>query len=195
MEEGPKKFRFEVSGDALAASIDGFGAFRDIAIRHLANLGILKPENPVIDRLGWYPQEASLAAFARITEEAGPGVLFEIGQRLPDNLQLPPFVVDIHSSIRAVDLAYHINHRKDGVVMFNEVTGKMLEGIGHYGNQAVLGEKKIISVCDTPYPCELDRGALYAMSAKFEPRAQVVHEEGTLCRKMGGRSCTYVITW
>jgi hypothetical protein len=77
--------------------------------------------------------------------------------------------------------------------MFSLETGAMLEGIGHYGYAP--GEREIISVCNTPYPCDLDRGILTAMARAYEPNCRVAHDDSRPCRKRGADSCTYVVTW
>lgn len=93
------------------------------------------------------------------------------------------------------DVAYHMNHRRNGQLMFNPATGVMLEGIGHYGYKREPGERKIISVCDNPYPCKLDHGILTTVARRFQLRALVTHDDTKPCRAKGGNDCTYVVTW
>jgi hypothetical protein len=88
-----------------------------------------------------------------------------------------------------------MNHRKLGQEMFSPATGKMLEGIGHYGYEEIPGKKLIISVCNNPYPCAFDRGILAAMAQRFELSSSVAHDNAKPCRKNGADSCTYMISW
>ena len=74
-------------------------------------------------------------------------------------------------------------------------TGEMTEGIGHYGYEKVENKNKIISKCENPFPCYFDRGLLTAMAQKFENTAEVKHDDSKSCRRKGGESCTYIITW
>jgi hypothetical protein len=94
-----------------------------------------------------------------------------------------------------VDVAYHINHRKNGVPLFDMNRGTMSEGIGHYGYERIAGKNKIVSLCKNPYPCAFDHGILTAMARKFAPAAKVTHDDSKECRSKGADSCTYVITW
>jgi hypothetical protein len=50
-------------------------------------------------------------------------------------------------------------------------------------------------IMETPYPCEFDRGLVTALAARFEPMTKTVHDNDAPCRKKGGASCTYVVTW
>lgn len=59
--------------------------------------------------------------------------MYNIGLSIPENAVFPPWVVDIDTAVKAIDIAYHLNHRKDGKPLFDMKTGTMSEGIGHYG--------------------------------------------------------------
>lgn len=188
----------EVSGMSLGAIVEGFGAFTSLAMKYLDKHGLVVPtvgKKPALDTTKWYPLEKWLAAHDAIAAEIGPSVMFDIGLSIPKNAKFPFPVKDIEGALQALDIGYHMNHRKNGTVMFDPGTGKMLEGIGHYGCQRVPGERKIIAVCDTTYPCQLDQGIYTALSRKFEPRALVTHDDNKPCRTKEGRSCTYIITW
>jgi hypothetical protein len=81
--------------------------------------------------------------------------------------------VDIDTVIQAIDVAYHLNHRKNGKPLFdfravqaasttlslqNKAVGldmqvvSMREGIRHYDYERVWGERRIISVCENSLP-------------------------------------------
>jgi methylthioribose-1-phosphate isomerase len=198
MQFQPLEPGIEVSGQSLGAFVQGFKAFRSIANKYMEMYGLVRAEvgkKPFVDTTRWYAQEAWLKAYECIVKEIGYSVLFDIGASIPQNAIFPPWIKDVDTAIQSIDVAYHMNHRKAGVVMFDEATGVMLEGIGHYGYRRIPAEQRIVSVCDTPYPCEVDFGIVSAMAEKFQRRAKTVHDEAAPCRKRGDRSCRYVVTW
>jgi hypothetical protein len=108
----------------------------------------------------------------------------------------PPWVVDRDTAIKAIDIAYHLNHRKKGELLFDINTGTMTEGIGHYGyEQDRFGKNQIVSVSHNPYPCAFDHGIITAMAHKFQPAALIKHDDTKECRSNGAETCTYNITW
>jgi hypothetical protein len=184
----------EVSGHSLGAIVEGFKAFRSVALKVMAQHG-LTGKKAGIDTAAWYPLGGFLKAYNAIALEVGTNVLFDIGESIPRNAKFPDSINDIDSAMRANDVAYHMNHRKSGVAMFNPATGVMLEGIGHYGYRRDGGERKIVVVCDNPYPCRFDHGILNAMAKRFELRSSVSHDDSKTCRAKGGLACTYVVSW
>ena len=187
----------EFSGGMAEAIIEAFKLFPSVAYRKLLDHGIgtMKGKDVVIDRQAWYPIGSWLAAFDAFAESVGPRALQQIGQNVPKHAALPPGINDINGSIASVNVGYHMNHRKKGKVMFDPATGQFTAGIGNYGYAPVRGEKKIVSVCENPYPCEFDRGILTGFTQRFERLGRVVHDDRAPCRKTGGTSCTYIITW
>jgi hypothetical protein len=182
----------EVSGVSLGAIIEGFKAFRSVAMKIMTAHGL--SHNGAVDTTRWYPLANWLRCLPAIAKEVGPNVLFDIGESVPRNAKFPDSIVDIDSAMRSNDIAYHMNHRKNGIMMFNPASGVMLDGIGHYGYERKGDEKKIIVRCDNPYPCKLDHGILTAMARRFQMRAAVAHESKE-CRSKGDDACTYVVTW
>jgi hypothetical protein len=94
-----------------------------------------------------------------------------------------------------MDVAYHLNHRKNGAPMFDPATGAMLEGIGHIRTQFFDNERRATVVCEEPYPCEFDRGLITALANRFEPMAKTLHDNSAPCRKKGDSSCTFHVSW
>jgi len=188
----------DVSGTVLAAVADGFRKYPTVAMKYLTKYGLTKNTSAKelqFDREGWYSLEDWLAACESISNEVGINSLYGIGKTVPENAVFPPHVKDIHSAMGSIDFAYHMNHRKNGTVMFNPETGQMLEGIGHYKMEPVPNENRIIMVCENPYPCDFDRGIISAMANRFEPLARTAHDNEAACRKNGADSCTYVVMW
>lgn len=188
----------EVSGASVGVLQASFRLFPKIATGLLERHGILKTstESASPNLVGtWHPLEAWLAALKEVETSVGPKKMFEIGCAAPQHATLPPTIFDIHSALSAMDFAYHMNHRRQGGVMFDPNTGVMLEGIGHYGYQCVAGERRIVSVCETPYGCAADRGIVFGFARRFERTVQIEHPTGDGCRALGGKRCTYVLTW
>lgn len=147
----------ENRGEALRAFISGLKDSPSVARRYLEKFGIIKGDAE-IDPRAWYPIDACLSLYHSVAGEVGPHTSYSIGRKISENAVFPPHVNDIHSAIRAIDVAYHLNHRKDGVTIFDPATGVMLEGIGHYHYDAVEGERRIRCICENPYPCDFDLG-------------------------------------
>ena len=154
-----------------------------------------KNKQVVIEPDQWYPQDAWLSAFEEIAKVVGPTSLFDIGQHVPKHAAFPPQVKDVPSGLQSIDVAYHMNHRKQGRAMFDPASGTMVEGIGHYGYQRSANENRATMVCENPYPCDFDRGLISSIAKRFESRATTTHVDSAQCRKRGDRSCTYVVSW
>ncbi|HYO64544.1 MAG TPA: hypothetical protein VEU33_00570 [Archangium sp.] len=198
MQFVPFEEGIEVKGHAVKAVVDGFSSFAVLGSAYLLDEGIGTPNLKGLAHLeleGWYPQRSWLLCFQQIGKQLGDGLLMQIGMAIPRRVRLPEGIRDIYSALKAVDVAYHLSHRKNGRPMIDLETGRMQEGIGHYGYEPVPGQRKIISLCETPYPCAFDHGVLTAVAQLYESSARVVHDETKPCRKWRGDRCTYVITW
>ena len=193
IEEG-----IEASCGAVSSVVEGFAAFKKIPSDILLGLGIGRAGNDGLVQLDpneWIPLPLWLRAFQEIERAVGTGALFAIGLKIPDTAIFPPWVTDVHTAIKSIDTAYHLNHRKNGRVMVNTDSGKMTDGIGHYGYVPIPGESRILSRVANPYPCDFDKGILTAMARRFAPSAWVDHLEPEVCRKKGADGCTYLVSW
>ena len=187
----------EVYGANVGGFVDAFKLFPSVILKCLAKHGIgtMSGKNVEIDRTRWYPQEGWLAAWEEIATSIGPRACYQIGRQVPKHAVFPPSVTDISSAIASLDVAYHMNHRKNGRPMFDLATGQKTKGIGNYGFEPVRGERRIKSVCENPYPCDFDRGLLAEVGSRFEPQVRVTHDDGAPCRSKGANSCTYMVSW
>ncbi|MDV6236647.1 hypothetical protein CH379_013535 [Leptospira ellisii] len=187
------------TGASVQSMLSGFGSFKTSALRMMAEEGIGEKNSAgewEISSEKWYSTEAFLRVFKKIADKLGAAQLKAIGYKVPENAVFPPWVKDIHSAIQSIDIAFHLNHSRDGKnPMFDINTGVMQEGIGHYGYEPVEGEKKIICVCSNPYQSAFDQGIIECMATKFEPTARVSIDESKPMRSKGASSDTFVITW
>lgn len=183
----------QVNGTSLACVVDGFRKYPSVATKYLTQYGFTK--NNLFDKDTWYSLEDWLAACESIANEVGSNSLYGIGKTVPEKAVFPPHVTDIQAALASLDIAYHMNHKKNGEMMFSPETGQMLEGIGHYKIEAIPGENRLLVFCETPYPCEFDRGVITALANRFEPLARTAHDSEAPCRKNGADSCTFVVMW
>jgi hypothetical protein len=188
----------EVYGAAIELMLNGFRILPSVSMGYLVKYGLASPGangRPEFDRSRWHPQNAWLSMFEAISNEIGPTTLSEIGRQVGVTSMALPSSKDVYSKMRTIDLSYHAAHRRDGKPMYDPATGAMLEGIGHYACTLQLAAKTIVSVCETPYPCDFDLGMIGAAAGQFEPRAKTIHDNRSACRKIGADSCTYITTW
>lgn len=143
----------------------------------------------------WYPLTDKITIIQTIRDRIGPMILKKVGREVPENAIFPPNINDIYKAIASVNIAYHMNHRKAGKIMYDEKSEQIIPGIGYYGYEPVPNQRKIISVCENPNLSEYDEGILTAMARRFEPFAEVFLDPDKPTRKNGGNSCTFIITW
>lgn len=168
----------EVNGETVMAIVDGLGIFKNTALKILEENGI---SNPV--KGSWYLQQAWLNSFKEIAETIGQRTLMEIGTKIPDNAIFPSGIENIEKALAAIDIAYHLNHRGGE--------------IGSYKFEK-LGEGTVKITCNNPYPCNFDKGIIFAMANKYKPENVFVnldHVETAPCRNKGDDSCTYIVKW
>jgi hypothetical protein len=186
----------EILGAAVMATVGGFGPLRAIVDRMLCREGLVDcgaAGTTGVDVDRWYLQQAWLDALQEVDQRYGTEMLFNIGAAIPNHAVFPSMAVDVHTAVESIDVAYHLNHRRRGQLMYEKATGAMLEGIGHYGYERVT-DTHILSTCMTPYPCEFDFGIVATMARRFEPRTIAEHV-GTECRRHGAQACTYQLRW
>jgi hypothetical protein len=168
----------EVNGQTVISVIEGMGVFKDLAIQILADSGIID------SRAGeWYLQQKWLDAFKTISETVGEATLFQIGLKVPDNADWPESIDTIEKALASIDVAYHMNHRGGE--------------IGHYSFESMSPNRSRM-LCSNPYPCSFDRGIISAVAKRFNRDKTLVvvkHVHQEKCRRNGGQSCQYEITW
>jgi hypothetical protein len=142
----------------------------------------------------WFPLDGSLRILKAIGHAFGGEALHRIGFSVPAHARFPPEIDGVARALAGLDVAFHMNHRRDGVVMFDPATGTMLEGIGHYGCRS-LGGRRLHCESTSVYPCDFDRGVVAGLAARFDPASEVEHAPDGLCRTDGASSCIYRVSW
>jgi len=168
----------EVNGETVLSVVAGMGSFGPHALKILAAAGI---ESPTAGH--WYKQQAWLDAFEKIAQSIGDRTLHQIGLQIPQSAKFPPQIDSLDKALASIDTAYHMNHRGGP--------------IGSYTWRS-SGKSSGVMVCQNPYPCDFDRGIVEATTKRFKPAGaivQVVHEGAQPCRKKGGNSCTFTVSW
>lgn len=181
----------EVLGSSMLSLISSLPAIPFLVEKYFKEAGL--PLSSNIDPDGWYSQKKWLVVFKVIADKTGPNTLLNIGKKIPENAKFPENLSSIEEALQSLNIAYHMNHRKDGKVLYD--AGVLLEGIGHYTYQKPSKENKIIMICENPYPCAFDRGIISALALRFKPEALILHDDTKACRKTGSDSCTFIITW
>jgi len=161
-------------------------------------MAILNKHNIDPEKNDWFLQQDWLDAFKDIANSLGDMNLFLIGKAIIDHAQFPP-LENLKEALHSIDVAYHMNHRLNGKMMFDENTGKMSEGIGHYKVTEFDEEgHKATMVCNNPYPSKFDEGIITQVVRRFKPsgaRESVELDTSKESRVNGADSCTYNISW
>lgn len=188
----------DVSSSAIKVALSGFELFPSVLKKILVRHGILEPDPSgelTFPESRWFTLESWLSAFETIRREVGPSALVQLGTHILKNPKFPADVKDVEGALQSIDTAYHLSHRKSGVLMIDGSSGKMLEGIGHYRfHRASSAKRRVDMLCDTPYPCEIDIGIVTAVARRFAPRATVQHSARG-CRSTGAVLCAYEVSW
>jgi hypothetical protein len=174
----------EINGRTVMSVIDGMGSMtssRQKAMEILRRHGIKH-----LHKSGWYNQQDWLDSIQEIAQTFGSRTLYLIGKRIPKNAKFPPQINNLKSALKAIDVAYHQNHRG------GEIGSYSLESFGEEERMAFMK-------CTNPYPCDFDRGIIDQQCQQFKPvgvkHIRVEHDPNSPCRKEGAESCTYHIRW
>lgn len=147
----------------------------------------------------WNDLQSFLNAMKDLADTIGEMNLFLIGKAIIDGARFPP-MDSLENALNSIDIAYHMNHKKNGRLMYNPETGEMMEGIGHYQltryNEAL---REAIMICHTPYPTKLEEGLISQVLKRFKPPgslfAKVRLDSTKEAKNMGGESCTFIMNW
>lgn len=185
------------SGACLQAMVEAFGELKIAVSRLLVESGVgeLGRDGVVrIDPNAWYPIRIELDTLRRMRERVGENAIFQVGTRIPASVVLPPTVVDVDTALASLDVAYHMNHGRDGVPLFDPATGRMSEGIGHFEHRWTSAQEASVTA-PGPFPCALNRGIVTGLVRRFQPRATVELDASRPSLGAGGATSTYVVRW
>lgn len=185
----------EVSGRTITALLQAFGQFKTLATKYLLEEGIgQKGADGVVsvDPAAWYPMEGQLRTLARFNQELGDSVVHQIGMSVPKHVEWPPGIQDVRAFMMAMDMGYHMSHRRNGLVMGDPATGRITEGIGHYLAR-VRPDGFMEIETDCPYPCAFDKGLLFGVTRVLNLVGAILHDDSHPCRKRGDKACVYVV--
>ncbi|WP_226482453.1 4-vinyl reductase [Natrinema amylolyticum] len=128
----------------------------------------------------WYPLEIPLAMLYDMRDEYGAVRMQNMGQNVPQHVEFPPELTEVDNALRAIDTAYHQNHRGSEIGFYEFQTEGSSEGV---------------MTCENPYPCEFDKGLIRGVAKKFANNPVEVEEVGDQCRSDGDQCCEYRIKW
>lgn len=186
----------EVRGEVLAGTVDAMGNYRARALAIMGKLGVTS-----VQAGHWYPLEILLTTFAKLEEAAGARTMRRIGATVASTAVWPAGVDSLDKALSSIDVAYHMNHRRDGRELFDAATGTIVEGgIGHdVFFPAKEGERSAVYVCGSFYPDEFDLGMAEVLANKFKPagadKVTVEIDTSAPARRSGGATTTYLLRW
>lgn len=161
-------------------------------------ISILENNGINLESKEWFNQQDWLNAFKDISDKLGDMNLFLIGKAIIKNAEFPP-VKDLEEGLKSINIAYHLNHRLNGKVMLDKVTGKTVDGIGEYRLKEFHSDKRTaVMVCTNPYPSKFDEGIIMQVVRTYKPKGSVEKvqlDQTKETRMNGGKSCTYIINW
>lgn len=182
----------EVNKQTVLSVVEAMGEERGKRVNILIKNGI------DIERKEWFNQQKWLDAFKDIAIFLGETNLFMIGKAIVDNAKFPP-ITNLEEGLRMIDVAYHMNHRLNGEIMYDEKTGNMIEGIGHYRLiEFNADQRKAVMICNNPYPSKFDEGIIAQIVSNYKPVGAIENVSLDITqetRKKGANTCTYNISW
>ena len=171
----------EIWGGSVAGmlrGLEGIGAVPEDVNRLWQATGL-----PEVSSDCWYSVRTYLAFLERVAQVFGSDAMQSMGRAIPGSSKFPPQVESLAEALSTLDVAYQVNHR-GGV-------------IGRY-HCADVGPGRALMICENPYPCDLDRGILESLVARFQAtgvRGSVTHLDGRGCRKAGAWACPFEVRW
>lgn len=162
-------------------------------------LSILEKHGIILEDAEWFPLEAWLNAFSELANKLGDMNLFLIGSNITRHAKFPP-IKSLREALESLNIAYHMNHRINNQILYNEKTGELYEGIGDYLLISYDEEKcEAIMKCTNPYPSKFDEGIITQLVELYKPNRNRLHSVKASNklpqRTLGGDSCTYIINW
>ena len=176
--------KVEVSGEVIKSFALAFPEeIRDFGLEILNKHGVKDPEPN-----RFYLAQPFLDAMLEVGQRLGRNWMTRLGERVSMSVALPPEWDTLETALSGMSSAYHLKYRGGEIGDWSYV---------RMGTNGGLTRCKMIS--SNHYCCAFDRGVLEGFAQRFRPTGVtdvlVRHDDSQPCRKDGGESCTYIITW
>ncbi len=176
--------RVEVIGEVIESFVFGFPeSIRDFGLAALSGHGIHD-----LDSMRFYKAQPFLHAMRDVAQRVGRNMMTRIGEQIALRVELPPEWDSLEAAFGGLERGYHSKYRGGEIGHWKYI---------HHGAASGLTSGTMIS--SNHYCCAFDRGVLEGFAKRFRPTgitdAVVRHDDSQPCRKHGGDTCTYVITW
>jgi len=175
--------RVELSGGHLIAIVQAFPAGTEkIGVAMLTARGINAPQPD-----SWYKLQAVLDVMKDLYATFNPGLLTRMGYRVAQLVKLPPHWQSLEIALNELDIGYKMNHRG------GEIGSYACEDLGIQS-----GLRRIKMIVKTHWPCEYELGLIQGIGDRFKKEGIEVlvrKDEEAPCRRTGGDSCTYLVSW
>lgn len=126
----------------------------------------------------------------------GASLLQKIGAEVAKNAKWPDTVRSPIAALESINVAYHMNHRRDGKELFDHQQSKIIEGYIGHDYLEIDHEKKVVNfICGSFYPSDFDLGmakeVLKIFGGSSIAALSVKRDESKPSRKNGGDTCTF----
>jgi len=175
----------EISGEVILACSAGFPEDQRPFLEECFSRAGLLLETTEAER--FYCYMYYLNALRDIRDRFGDMIIEKIAYNCMQHINFPADWSHLRTSLENLDTGYKL-HVRGGHA-------------GHYGYEAVQHSSmsQVRMRDDTPLPCEYTRGVLEGLSMRYPPlgggQAVIRHDDSSPCKKKGGDSCTYVVSW
>lgn len=157
------------------------------------NLDTAKPNR-------WYPLKNLVDFFTYLEDSNNSVILQKIGAEVANKALWPDTVQTIRAALESVNIAYHMNHRRNSLELFDYKKGVVIEGaIGH--NILYVDDKRQIVnyICGSFYPSDFDLGMAKQVVNIFGKNAiaalSVKRDAFKPTRKKGATTCTFNLNY
>jgi hypothetical protein len=175
----------EISGEVILACSQGFPENqRPFLEECFSNAGLMLDTT---EAGRFYCYLYYLSALKDIRYRFGDIIVEKIAYNCMQHINFPPEWSHFLTSLENLDTGYKLHVRGGRAGQYT------YEAVRH----SSMSQLKMRD--DTPLPCEYTRGVLEGLSKRYPPmgggQAVIRHDEGSPCKKKGGDSCTYVVSW
>jgi hypothetical protein len=146
------------------------------------DLDTLRPDS-------FYSYKNYLDALKLIRERLGGPIISKIADATLQTIPLPPNWTEIQVFLENIDAGYQSQFAGQGD----------RGGYEYQGVEKQNGLHRARLVAKHPLPCEYERGTLEGLAKRFPAKGGeeilIRHDDDAPCKKKGGASCSWIITW